>query len=1183
MPVTLRGQLPLSKQLSSTAQTAFVLDDLKTGTLISLAQLCDDDCIAIFNKYEVKIMKNNEIIIQGSRMPNGLWSLPLSNPSPAPTDRLLNPVKKLPDLSPHQANGILRTDKTKQELAIYLHATLGSPVPSTLLQSIRKTHLTTFPGLTTNLINKHLPKSIATVLGHQDQEAKHLRSTKTPFPDPTLPPSTPDLEPVLDTPSHLISVMLFERDDIMKSYSDQTGRFPVPSSRGNNYLFVLYHYDTNTIHAVAIPNRQAASIRNAWEATHKKLLKQGHAPNLHILDNECSQDLKDAFTKYNVAFQRVPPKEHRANSAERAIRTFKNHFISILCSVDSHFPMTEWDRLIPQTILTLNLLRSSRIHPSLSAHASLFGNYDFNRTPIAPPGTKVVAHVSADTRTTFGQHGQVAWYIGPSLEHYRCYKCYFPDTMSERDVLTVDFFPEKIPFPKFTTDDYLKQTAEDMLHLLTTSAPSTPLPTRAFGPPVLNAYEKIAHILQRALPPPPAQRVSEIPPPVPPQRVPDMTTVVPPQRVPNTILRSTSPLPPLTKKLPYKSSPAVRLPYRDISPRFTARPSQRLQFAQSVQHDPAIAGKMFHPVTGRPENIDTLLRGPDSDIWTTSLANEWARCAQGLSRNRPPERHVAGNQTIFFIPPNNVPAGRKVTYSNFVCTMRPGKAEPYRIRMTVGGDRLDAYQDVRSPAVGITDTKLHFNSTISDAKNGARYCTADLKDFFLCSTMPIFQYMRVHRKYIPQEIYDAYNLGPDYFDSKGYAYLEIRKGMYGLKEASVLAYDQLKEHLAPYGYAPVRVTPGLWQHSTRPTKFTLAVDDFGIKYFQKADAEHLISALQDKYQLTQDWSGNNYLGMTLDWHYTAVRPYVDVSMPKFVDKGRTKYQHPSPKFAQHAPHLWAKPIYGQKVQYATADTSELLDKKGTTRVQGVAGTFLYYGRAVDYTILPALNEISNSQAKPTTITAKACDHLMDYLATHPDAVIRFYASGMVLCIVSDAAYLVLPDARSRAAGLFFLSDHSTTTPPQTPTNGAVHVLCKTIRGVPASAAEAETVGLFMNAQEAIPMITALEEMGHPQPLTGTPLETDNSTATGILQAQVRMKRSKAFDMRYHWLKDRIARKQFNLYWAPGKTNRADYFSKHHPPSHHKIMRPEYLQRLRTAYALTTHMRGCVTPSEYNHM
>ena len=114
--------------------------------------------------------------------------------------------------------------------------------------------------------------------------------------------------------------------------------------------------------------------------------------------------------------------------------------------VDSHFPLADWDRLLSQTTLTLNLLRSSRIHPSLSAYASLFRQFDFNRTLLAPPGTKIVDHLSADTRTSFGQHGQVGWYIGPSLEHYRCWKCYFPDTMSKRDVLTIILF-SKVPFP----------------------------------------------------------------------------------------------------------------------------------------------------------------------------------------------------------------------------------------------------------------------------------------------------------------------------------------------------------------------------------------------------------------------------------------------------------------------------------------------------------------------------------------------------------------------------------------------------------------------------------------------------------------------------------------------------------------------------------------------------------------
>ena len=820
MQSKLQGVLPLSPSLSDQAQSAFALDDLRTGSLVSLAQLCDDDCIAIFDKFDVKILKNDKIIIIGTRMPNGLWSVPIGA------------------TIPQQANGILRLDKPKEELAVYHHTALGSPVPSTLLRAIRRGHLATFPGLTTKLISKHLPKSVATTLGHQDQEAKNIRSTNY---FSTLAPATEildDLAPALAPRSHQLCAMLFDKRDLLKSYSDQTGRFHIPSSRGNQYVFVLYHQDTNSIHTVAIPNRKAASIRDAWEQTNKILVQQGHPPELHILDNECSQALKDAFIKHRIIFQRVPPKEHRVNAAERAIRTFKNHFVATLCTVDSHFPLSEWDRLLPQTTLTLNLLRSSRIHPSLSAHASLFGNFDFNRTPLAPPGTKIVAHVSADTRTTFGQHGKVGWNIGPSLEHYRCWKCYFSDTMHERDVLKVDFFPEKIPFPKFSREEYLQQTAEDMLHLLQGDDKGSPLhEPLSFGPPILNAFAKVADILGRAIAPASATTPTGLsdkvfskylfntvvpivptpPAPVSPPRVPT-SPVAPPGLstptvpVPNPRLFTEKNLSPehfssdrgILLDGPRRQSPRAQVSRLRFDP--TTHRSYRL--AQSIQHDPSIAGKMFNPTTGKVETIDSLLHGPDSAIWHNSLANEWGRCMQGLTKSRPADKQITGNNTMFLILPQEVPKGRKVTYANFVCTMRPGKAEPYRIRMTVGGDRLDAYQDVRSPAISLVDTKLHLNSVISDAKDGARYCTGDLKDFFLVSDMKVFQYMRIHRKYVTPEIFEEYNLTEDHFDSKGFCYVEIRKGMYGLKEAAILAYEQLRKHLGPFGYAPVPHTPG---------------------------------------------------------------------------------------------------------------------------------------------------------------------------------------------------------------------------------------------------------------------------------------------------------------------------------------------------------------------------------------
>jgi hypothetical protein len=1148
-----------------------VLDELRTGTLVSLAQICDDDCLAVFSKFDVKILKKDQVIITGVRSDNGLWTIPLHT-------------------HPHQANGILRLDKTRSELATYYHTTLGSPVPSTLLRAIRRGHLTTFPNLTTQLITKHLPKSYATTLGHQDQEAKNLRSTRPPL---VLPPDDDsDIAPPLEGRSHAICAMLLPETSLLKSYSDQTGMFHTPSSRGNHYIFLLYNVDTNSIHTTAIPNRYAATIRDAWESTHQHLLHQGHAPELHVLDNECSADLQKAFTKYNVQFQRVPPKVHRVNAAERAIRTFKNHFVTMLCSVDSRFPLDLWDRLLPQATLTLNLLRSSRIHPSLSAYASLYGNFDFNRTPLAPVGTKILAHVNAAERTSFGVHGRPGWYIGPSLGHYRCWRCHLSDTHAEVDVLKVDFFPQQTPFPTFTREAYLRQTAEDMLHLLQPTQP-TSNPPLEFGPPILNAYAKLADILRRAVTLPihrPIRTLAISPPlalsptALSPTTDPLALPAIPLPRVPASKLIISPPVaPPRVPKpiviAPIRQSPRARLDRLHFDPRTHRRHLiQTVQLA--VQYDPTIAGKMYHPVTGKAENIDSLLRGPDAIKWYTSLTNEWGRCAQGLKKSRSAATQIVGNNTIFFIKPQSVPPGRKITYATFVCTMRPGKAEQWRIRMTVGGDRLDAYQDVRSPAVGLIDTKLHLNSVISDAHRGARYFTTDLKDFFLQSLMKIFQYMRVHRRYLPQEIIDEYGLTDDYFDSNGYVYVEIRKGMYGLKEAAILAYDQLKANLAPFGYAPVAHTPGLWRHATRPTTFTLAVDDFGIKYFSPEDAHHLLEALRTNYSLTTDWSGAAYLGFKIDWDYT--NRHVDISMPDYVPKALLTLRHPPPKVPQHAPHQWTAPVYGAKEQLATTDISPLLDKVGIHRVQQISGLFLYYSRGCDPTIIVALNEISNNQASPTEKTKQACNMLLDYLATHPNATIRYHASDMVLAICSDAAYLVLPKARSRAAGVFYLTDRhgALSNPPQPKRNGAVHVLCKTLRTVAASAAEAETGALFLNAQEGVPMRTALEEMGHPQP--STPLETDNSTAHGIINSQVRMRKSKAFDMRYHWLMDRAQQRQFNIHWKPGKTNDADYFSKHHAPIHHRQQRHRYLlaarQIVSTRPSVTSYVRGCVSPS-----
>ena len=211
---------------------------------------------------------------------------------------------------------------------------------------------------------------------------------------------------------------------------------------------MFYDYDANAILTEALPDRRGSSIRDAWLRIFNLLQDNGYAPKLHILDNECSTYLKKAFSKHNVDFKRVPAHQHRRNAAERAIQTWKNHFPSGLISVDPAFPLSAWDHLLPQCNISLNLLRSSRRQPKLSAHACLFGNFDFNRTPLAVPGTRVIIHETPAQRRTFALHGLDGFYVGPSLEHYRCHKILVSSTQATRDCVSVEWFPSLSRSPK---------------------------------------------------------------------------------------------------------------------------------------------------------------------------------------------------------------------------------------------------------------------------------------------------------------------------------------------------------------------------------------------------------------------------------------------------------------------------------------------------------------------------------------------------------------------------------------------------------------------------------------------------------------------------------------------------------------------------------------------------------------
>jgi len=189
-------------------------------------------------------------------------------------------------------------------------------------------------------------------------------------------------------------------------------------------------------------------------------------------------------------------------------------------------------------------------------------------------------------------------------------------------------------------------------------------------------------------------------------------------------------------------------------------------------------------------------------------------------------------------------------------------------------------------------------------------------------------------------------------------------------------------------------------------------------------------------------------------------------MSNYVRKQLVHYRRSTSNRKQYCP-FEPKPIhYGKKSDEIVPEAeSPPVGKDGEKYIRQVVGSFLYYARAVDMTILTALNDIAAEQAKPTQRTMQRVEQLLDYMHTNPDAVIRFRASDMILNLHSDASYLSAARGRSRAGGYFFLGSLPQNGKPIF-LNGNIKITCEIIKIVAASAAEAELGALFINAQEA---------------------------------------------------------------------------------------------------------------------
>ena len=185
---------------------------------------------------------------------------------------------------------------------------------------------------------------------------------------------------------------------------------------------------------------------------------------------ELIEEIESRGSEYQIA----PRGNNRTIAVERRIQTLKKHFISLSYGCDLTFLKNQWDRVLPVTELTLNMLRLSRINSAKSTYNKLWGNFDFNKTPLAPPGCLIVARKRAQERGTWADHGVKGYFIGPTKHHYQNYRVYIPATRGERTTGTIKFFLKHVQIPKTSSKVRLASVIKDLISIL--KKPHSPTP-----------------------------------------------------------------------------------------------------------------------------------------------------------------------------------------------------------------------------------------------------------------------------------------------------------------------------------------------------------------------------------------------------------------------------------------------------------------------------------------------------------------------------------------------------------------------------------------------------------------------------------------------------------------------------------------------------------------------------------
>eukprot|EP00804_Cyclotella_cryptica_P020576 CCRYP_003416-RA/>CCRYP_003416-RA protein AED:0.30 eAED:0.30 QI:0/0/0/1/1/1/3/0/460 len=442
---------------------------------------------------------------------------------------------------------------------------------------------------------------------------------------------------------------------------------------------ILYHTDSNSIWVEPTKNRTEGKLIIARTRALSQMRACGLTPRRQVLDNEASAAYKQAILNSGLTYQLVPPDDHHRNVAEKAIQTWKDHFITVLSGTADTFPLHLWCQLIPHMERQLNLLRQSNANSKISEYAHLYGPHDYNALPFVPLG----------------------WVIGTSTEHYRCWKIWSPATRSTRIAATVFFKHKHLTNRSISPADALIAAAANLTHVIQHNAKA-----KHVGAKNLHDLQRLQQFFSDTA----KQQLIARAPPKP------VTSHAQPPRVPTPMPLPTIPVVSDDKDSDEELEPPPRVPAH--------RPVPSMPCPQPTTAPPALN------TCSRARSIthETMLH-----ILATLHINITA--AQATQRRYPTGMlHTVlddktGTDTIVFIHKTNVPQDRwkDITYGRIVANICPPKEDLYRIRLTVGGNHINFPGDCGTPTANMITVKILLNSIISMVN--AKFMTINIQRF----------------------------------------------------------------------------------------------------------------------------------------------------------------------------------------------------------------------------------------------------------------------------------------------------------------------------------------------------------------------------------------------------------------------------------------------------------------------